>query len=83
MRKQNLKNKNGITLIALVVTIVVLIILAVISINLAINSNIIGRAESAGDYWEKAEANELLRGIEVSRLSLEETVTAALRKINR
>lgn len=33
--------------------------------------------------YTKAEANELLRGIDVSHLSLEDTVTAALRKISR
>ena len=33
--------------------------------------------------YTKAEANELLRGIDVVRLSLEDTVTAALRKISR
>lgn len=33
--------------------------------------------------YTKAEANELLRGIDVARLTLEETVTAALRKISR
>ena len=42
-----LKNQNGITLVALVVTIVVLIILATISISVAINSGIIGEASKA------------------------------------
>lgn len=35
----NLKNKNAITLIALVVTIVVLLILAGVSINLLVDEN--------------------------------------------
>lgn len=42
-----LKNQKGITLVALVVTIVVLIILATISINLAMNTGIIGKANDA------------------------------------
>ena len=33
--------------------------------------------------YTKAEANELLRGIDTAHLSLEDTVTAALRKISR
>jgi len=40
-----LRSEKGITLVALVVTIVVLIILATISISVAINGNIIGRAQ--------------------------------------
>ena len=66
-----LKNKKGITLIALVVTIVVLIILATISISVAINGGIIGKAQDAKTYYESqgdefnkftvaADANKLL-----------------------
>ena len=59
-----LKNQKGITLVALVVTIVVLIILATISINLAMNTGIIGKAQKAktmyegsGDQFNQLEAN--------------------------
>lgn len=59
-----LKNQKGITLVALVVTIVVLIILATISIQLAVNSGIIGQAQKAktmyegsGDQFNQLEAN--------------------------
>lgn len=59
-----LRNQKGITLVALVVTIVVLIILATISISVAMNGNIIGRAESASQWqanaeeaWEETDAN--------------------------
>lgn len=52
-----LRNQKGITLVALVVTIVVLIILATISISVALNGNIIGRAESASEWQANAEAD--------------------------
>ena len=51
-----LRNQKGITLVALVVTIVVLIILATISISVAMQGNIIGRAQSAEQWQLNAEA---------------------------
>jgi len=51
-----LRNQKGITLVALVVTIVVLIILATISISVALNGNIIGRAQEAEKWQANAEA---------------------------
>ena len=52
-----LKNQKGITLVALVVTIVVLIILATISISVAMNGNIIGKAQAAEQWQLNAEAD--------------------------
>ena len=52
-----LKSQNGITLVALVVTIIILVILATISITLAVNSGLIGRAETARDVYANAEDN--------------------------
>lgn len=52
-----LKSQNGITLVALVVTIIILVILATISISLAVNSGLIGRAETARDVYANAEDN--------------------------
>lgn len=52
-----LKNQKGITLVALVVTIVVLIILATISISVAMNGNIIGKAQAAEAWQLNAEAD--------------------------
>ena len=52
-----LRNQKGITLVALVVTIVVLIILATISISVALNGNIIGRAQEAEKWQANAEAD--------------------------
>lgn len=50
-----LKNQKGITLVALVVTIVVLIILATISINLAMNTGIIAKANDAKAWQANAD----------------------------
>lgn len=47
-----LKNQNGITLVALVVTIVVLIILATISISVAINGGLIDTTKKAKEFYE-------------------------------
>lgn len=52
-----LRNQKGITLVALVVTIIVLIILATISISVAMNGNIIGRAQQAEAWQANAEAD--------------------------
>lgn len=52
-----LKSQNGITLVALVVTIIILVILATISISLAVNSRLIGKAETARNVYANAEDN--------------------------
>ena len=55
-----LKNKKGITLVALVVTIVVLLILAGVSINLVLGNNgIIARAKDAETKSAEASENDL------------------------
>ena len=55
-----LKNKKGITLVALVVTIVVLLILAGVSINLALGNNgIIAKAKDAETKSAEASENDL------------------------
>ncbi len=55
-----LKNKKGITLVALVVTIVVLLILAGVSINMVLGENgIVTKAKDARDQTKQAQANEL------------------------
>ncbi len=56
------KEKNGITLIALVVTIIVLIILAGVSINMLVGENgIITQAQKAKEETEQAKEDELRR----------------------
>ncbi len=53
------KRKNGITLIALVVTIVILLILSGVTINMLLGENgIIRTAQEAKNTWEGAIANE-------------------------
>ena len=55
-----LKNKKGITLVALVVTIVVLLILAGVSINLVLGNNgIIAKAQEAKTKQAEASQNDL------------------------
>ena len=52
------KNKSGITLVALIITIVVMLILVAVSINILVNSNLIGHAEKTGDAYAGAIKNE-------------------------
>ena len=57
--KGMLKNKNGITLIALVVTIVVLLILAGVSISLVLDNNgIINKSKDARNQYAQSRKNE-------------------------
>jgi flagellar basal body-associated protein FliL len=54
-----LKNQNGITLVALVITIIVLLILAGITISLTIGQGgILTTAQKAGQNYQDAAANE-------------------------
>ena len=56
-----LKNKKGITLVALVVTIVVLLILAGVSINLVLGDNgIINKAKEAKEKSAEASKNDVI-----------------------
>ena len=56
--KEKLKNKKGITLIALVITIIVLLILAIVTIRIMTNQNIIGHANNAVTAYNEAQQNE-------------------------
>ena len=54
-KKQKIKSKSGITLVALVVTIVVLLILAGVSLSLVIgNDGIMKRAKEAKEKYGQA-----------------------------
>ena len=58
-KKQKIKSKSGITLVALVVTIVVLLILAGVSLSLVIgNDGIMKRAKEAKEKYGQASKNE-------------------------
>ena len=62
MRKQNLKENKGITLIALVITIIVLLILAGITIGLVTGDNgILTQAQNAKNMTEKASEEEKIQ----------------------
>ena len=55
-----IKNRNGITLIALIVTIVVLLILAGVTISAVFSDNgIIKKAQEAKNAWENATQSEI------------------------
>ena len=53
-----MRRENGITLVALIITIVVMLILVAVSINILVNSNLIGHAEKTGDAYAGAIKNE-------------------------
>ena len=53
-----MKKNEGITLVALIITIVVMLILVAVSINVLVNSNLIGHAEKTGDAYAGAIKNE-------------------------
>ncbi len=60
--KVKLQNKNGVTLIALVITIIVLLILAGITLNLALDENgIIRKAIGVSKTYKEVEPNELAK----------------------
>ena len=59
--KKKLKNANGITLIALVITIIVLLILAGVSLSMVFSQDgIFNRAEQGADKYGQAKARETL-----------------------
>ena len=65
--KERIKEKRGITLVALVITIIILIILATVAINFAFGSNgLIRRAEDARDYYsnDTAYTDESMTNVE-------------------
>ena len=53
-----MRKEKGITLIALIITIVVMLILVAVSINVIVNSNLIGYSEKTGDAYSGAIKNE-------------------------
>ena len=62
------KNKNGITLIALVITIIVLLILAGVVLNLTLGENgILKKAEQAGEQYK---ISEILEKLELEKVDL-------------
>jgi len=80
-KKQKIKSKSGITLVALVVTIVVLLILAGVSLNLVIgNDGIIRRAKEAQERYRQASENEQ-KDLELAADCIDEMISG-IEKIN-
>ena len=80
-KKQKIKSKSGITLVALVVTIVVLLILAGVSLNLVIgNDGIIRRAKEAQERYRQASENEQ-KDLELAADYIDEMISG-IEKIN-
>ena len=52
------REEKGITLVSLIITIVVMLILVAVSINVIVNSNLIGYSEKTGDAYAGAIKNE-------------------------
>jgi len=70
MNKRNLKNDNGITLVALVLTIVVMIILAGISINAIVGDNgVLAQAQNAKIRHEDESTKEQIELAWTARMS--------------
>ena len=55
---KRLKNKKGITLVALIITVIILLILAVVTIGAVRESKIIVRAQDVASEYEKAKERE-------------------------
>ena len=53
-----LRNKSGITLIALIITIIVMLILVGVVVTVVIQSNLLGTAKTAGDKYKTAYEDE-------------------------
>ena len=53
-----MRKENGITLVALIITIVVMLILVAVSVNVIVNSDLIGHSEKTGDAYRNAIAKE-------------------------
>lgn len=62
-----MKNKSGITLIALIITIIVMLILVGVTINLSANSELFAKARQARDDYEREQIRENLMGYLVEK----------------
>jgi len=50
-----MRGQKGITLVALIITIIVMLILVAVSVGIAVQSDLFGKAQSAGQDWKNAE----------------------------
>ncbi len=62
-----MKKNSGITLIALIITIIIMIVLVSISIAILINSDLMGKAQEAGEKTQEAydEESRIGKGLNV------------------
>ena len=60
MKKINLREKKGITVIALVITIIVMLILTTVTINLSLNGNLFEYARKSNLEYDSAKEKELI-----------------------
>ena len=56
-----IKEQNGITLVALIITVIILLILAMVSISLVINSGIITKTKTTVDKYSEEEIGEQIK----------------------
>ena len=83
MRKYNLKNGYGITLIALVVTIVVLLILAGISVSMLTGQNgILNRASEAKEKTSSGQKQEKTNLANMEELINEKIAGKSIEQVN-
>ena len=83
MRKYNLKNGYGITLIALVVTIVVLLILAGISVSMLTGQNgILNRASEAKEKTSSSQKQEKTNLANMEELINEKIAGKSIEQVN-
>ena len=81
--KLKIKQEEGITLIALVVTIVVLLILAGISLNLVLGQNgVIGKAKDAKNSTEKGQAQDEVN-LAINYLQIEDATSTLTQEERR
>ena len=81
--KLEIKQEEGITLIALVVTIVVLLILAGVSISLVLNNNgVISKAKDAKNSTEKGQAQDEVN-LAINYLQIEDATSTLTREDKR
>jgi len=87
MRIKKVNNKDGITLIALVVTIIVLLILAGVAISLSIGNNgLFSRAKNAVNIWEearKSEENKLDEMFSSIKVASDSKVTLTMQELDQ
>ena len=81
-----LRDKSGITLVALVVTIVVLLILAGVSISLVLDNNgIIKRSKEARNKYGESKDNEQkqVNGVSITQKQIREIKSQQIKKIQK